>query len=239
MREVGAEIRRLREQRGWTGAQLAVYAGMAPSAVSQIETGRRNPNTGSLAKIAKALDVEVVDLFPKAQAPRPLDEELIVSRAEIREWLHDRGHKSEEEFLEWARALGADTDDEEEVLQAIDDGVQELILKRSEILRALRKPDARKLLFPIPPGLSKTEIRDWLLKPPGRRELENEIRREYSSRVVALMNYSTQLFAEGKSSGYISHRHDRERHERLLEHRRKVLEERRRILEESYAEAVA
>jgi transcriptional regulator with XRE-family HTH domain len=71
MREVGAEIRRLREERGWTGAQLAVYAGMAPSAVSQIETGRRSPNTGSLAKIAKALEVEVVDLFPKGQASLP------------------------------------------------------------------------------------------------------------------------------------------------------------------------
>jgi transcriptional regulator with XRE-family HTH domain len=71
MREVGAEIRRLREERGWTGAQLAVYAGMAPSAVSQIETGRRSPNTGSLSKIAKALEVEVVDLFPKGQAPLP------------------------------------------------------------------------------------------------------------------------------------------------------------------------
>jgi transcriptional regulator with XRE-family HTH domain len=71
MREVGAEIRRIREGRGWTGAQLAVYAGMAPSAVSQIETGRRSPNTGSLAKIAKALEVEVVDLFPKGQASLP------------------------------------------------------------------------------------------------------------------------------------------------------------------------
>ena len=73
MREVGAEIRRLREGRGWTGAQLAVYAGMAPSAVSQIETGRRSPNTGSLAKIAKALEVEVADFFPKAEAQLPLD----------------------------------------------------------------------------------------------------------------------------------------------------------------------
>ncbi len=69
MREVGAEIRRLREGRGWTGAQLAVYSGMAPSAISQIETGRRSPNTSSLAKIARALEVEVVDLFPKVSAP--------------------------------------------------------------------------------------------------------------------------------------------------------------------------
>jgi transcriptional regulator with XRE-family HTH domain len=84
MKEVGTEIRRLREERGWTGAQLAVYAGMAPSAVSQIETGRRSPNTGSLAKIAKALGVEVVDLFPIGQAPLPLD------NAPSLEELHDK-----------------------------------------------------------------------------------------------------------------------------------------------------
>lgn len=73
MKEVGAEIRRKRQGRGWTGAQLAVYAGMAPSAVSQIETGKRSPNYGSLTKIARALEIEVVDLFPKAQSPLPLD----------------------------------------------------------------------------------------------------------------------------------------------------------------------
>ena len=71
MRVVGAEIRRRRQERGWTGAQLAVYAGMAPSAISQIETGRRSPNTGSLEKIAKALEVEVVDLFPLEQPRLP------------------------------------------------------------------------------------------------------------------------------------------------------------------------
>jgi len=71
MTEVGAEIRRLRQAQGWTGAQLAVYAGMAPSAISQIETGRRSPNAGSLDKIAKALKVEVVDLFPKARSSSP------------------------------------------------------------------------------------------------------------------------------------------------------------------------
>ena len=76
MREVGAKIRRLREGRGWTGAQLAVYAGMAPSAVSQIETGKRSPNTGSLAKIARALEVELADLFPKAPSGSSLEPSL-------------------------------------------------------------------------------------------------------------------------------------------------------------------
>jgi hypothetical protein len=91
----------------------------------------------------------------------------------------------------------------------------------------------------MPTGLSREETKRWLLKPPGRWDLVNELRREYVRRELALTNYSMQLFAEGKASSYLSHRHDPERHKLLLEHRHKVREERRRILEERYAEAVA
>jgi transcriptional regulator with XRE-family HTH domain len=68
---VGAQIRRLRKAKGWTVAQLAVYADMSPSAVSQIETGRRNPTAASMLKLAEALEVEVRDFFPLEQAPLP------------------------------------------------------------------------------------------------------------------------------------------------------------------------
>jgi len=71
MSEVGPQIRRLRKAKGWTVAQLAVYAGMSPSAVSQIETGRRSPTAASLEKLAEALEVGVVDLFPKGQPRLP------------------------------------------------------------------------------------------------------------------------------------------------------------------------
>ena len=74
MGEVGREVRRLREERGWGQAKLAVEAGMAVSGVSQIENGKRNPNSATLLKLARALGVEVADLFPKAQAPLPLDD---------------------------------------------------------------------------------------------------------------------------------------------------------------------
>lgn len=67
--DVGQEIRRLREQRGWSQAKLAVAAEMAVSGVSQIENGKRNLSTATLVKLARALDVEVADFFPKAEAP--------------------------------------------------------------------------------------------------------------------------------------------------------------------------
>jgi len=44
---------------------------MSPSAVSQIETGRRSPTAASMSKLAAALEVEVAALFPLAQAPLP------------------------------------------------------------------------------------------------------------------------------------------------------------------------
>lgn len=50
---------------GLTGAQLAAKAGMAPSAVSQIETGKRSPSAASIVKLAGALGVPEGDLFPR------------------------------------------------------------------------------------------------------------------------------------------------------------------------------
>ena len=71
---IGEEVRRQREQLGLTGAQLAARAGMAPSAVSQIETGKRTPSSTSVIKLAAALNVAPGDLYPKAQAPLPLED---------------------------------------------------------------------------------------------------------------------------------------------------------------------
>ncbi len=69
MTHVGKEIRRLREEKGWSQAKLGVESGLGPSGISQIETGRRNPSAASLQRIAEALGLEVRDLFPLGQAP--------------------------------------------------------------------------------------------------------------------------------------------------------------------------
>jgi len=49
-------------------AELAVAIGTGPSAISEIENGKRNPNSTTLLKLAHALEVEVAELFPKVQA---------------------------------------------------------------------------------------------------------------------------------------------------------------------------
>jgi transcriptional regulator with XRE-family HTH domain len=69
--ELGSEIRRLREEHGWTQNQLSVYAGVSQPTVNQIETGKRNPSTATVVKVAEALGVGASDLFPKAPAPSP------------------------------------------------------------------------------------------------------------------------------------------------------------------------
>src|SRR5215210_4763141 len=71
MSGVGKEVRRLREAKGWSQAKLAVETVMAVSGISQIENDRRNPNSATLTKLAKALEVEVADLFPLEQPRLP------------------------------------------------------------------------------------------------------------------------------------------------------------------------
>jgi transcriptional regulator with XRE-family HTH domain len=68
MSGVGEEVKRLRQAKGWTQEQLAVYAGSSQPTVNLLEAGKRNPSAATLEKLARALEVEVVDLFPKASA---------------------------------------------------------------------------------------------------------------------------------------------------------------------------
>lgn len=79
------EVRRLRQQREWNQAELAFHAGLAPSVISEIETGKRDPSAGTLRKLASALEVDVPELFErtaplKVQAPLPFDEESAEQR---------------------------------------------------------------------------------------------------------------------------------------------------------------
>ena len=68
MSRVGEEVKRLRLAKGWTQEQLAVYAGSSQPTVNLLEAGKRNPSAATLDKLARALEVDVVDLFPKASA---------------------------------------------------------------------------------------------------------------------------------------------------------------------------
>lgn len=71
---IGERLRRLRQERGWTQNVLGYHAGRAPSVISQVETGKREPELSTVKALAGALGVDwrfllLGDEFPKAEAP--------------------------------------------------------------------------------------------------------------------------------------------------------------------------
>lgn len=56
---VWTTLRNLREARDWTRAELARRAGMHPATVGQIEAGRVAPYPVQVAKLARALGVDL------------------------------------------------------------------------------------------------------------------------------------------------------------------------------------
>jgi ribosome-binding protein aMBF1 (putative translation factor) len=64
--ELGRTVRALREQRGWSQAQLAAAAGMTQSAVARFEAGGTVPSLRILDRLAQALDAELtVQVTPR------------------------------------------------------------------------------------------------------------------------------------------------------------------------------
>ncbi len=62
-KDVGFKIRQLREERGLTQEQLAALADLHRAYIGQIERGEKNIGLVNLEKIAKALTVDIRDLF--------------------------------------------------------------------------------------------------------------------------------------------------------------------------------
>ena len=60
---VGHNIRRIRKQSSYSQARLAQLAGISQPWICRIETGDEDPTLASVARIARALRVEVAELF--------------------------------------------------------------------------------------------------------------------------------------------------------------------------------
>lgn len=61
---IGARVRTIREENGWTMAELALRGGLAPAVVTDIEDGLRLPTIELLYRLASALDVAPGELLP-------------------------------------------------------------------------------------------------------------------------------------------------------------------------------
>jgi transcriptional regulator with XRE-family HTH domain len=205
---IGEEVRRRREALGLTGAQLAARAGLAPSAVSQIETGKRSPTSMSVMKLAAALGIEAGELYPKkAQAPLPLEQPLTTS-PEVREWLREQGAKfallTKEEFSELVLSMDVDTNGED-LLDDIERLVGEITEEDLSVERALMREFAQGgELFPnTPPGP------DLVKRASSRHKAVLRMRRalanEYQILRRSLMNYSMRLYEAGRTSDFLVH----------------------------------
>jgi len=62
-KQVGFNIRRIREERGLSQEKLAALADLHRAYVGQIERGEKNIGLKNLEKIAKALNVKIKDLL--------------------------------------------------------------------------------------------------------------------------------------------------------------------------------
>ena len=60
---LGARIKALRKQRGWSQEQLAERVGISTQYVSNIERGKENPTLDMLLRLAGALKVSPAEMF--------------------------------------------------------------------------------------------------------------------------------------------------------------------------------
>lgn len=63
-KEIGEDIKKIREKSGQTQVQVAVDAGINSSYYSKIERGEVNPSLEVFFKIIKALKVKSSDILP-------------------------------------------------------------------------------------------------------------------------------------------------------------------------------
>ena len=59
----GCRIERLREQRGWSRAQLGGASGLTLELLEQIERGELSPTLSTLRRLAGALKLQLSELF--------------------------------------------------------------------------------------------------------------------------------------------------------------------------------
>jgi transcriptional regulator with XRE-family HTH domain len=60
---VGYNIRRIRNERGWTQEKLSIRSKLSYEYVNRLENGRVNVSLDTLEKIAKCLNVQLVEFL--------------------------------------------------------------------------------------------------------------------------------------------------------------------------------
>lgn len=88
MKNVGKNIRRLRQKKGWTLVQIADKVQVSVPAFSKIETGPTDINMSRLKQLAEIFEVSILDiLYDEGENPQ---EELIVAANVLREQIQEK-----------------------------------------------------------------------------------------------------------------------------------------------------
>lgn len=62
---IGAELKKIRKQKGYNQSDLAQKIGLERTSITNIETGRQKATVSVLYRICELFDIEVSDLLPK------------------------------------------------------------------------------------------------------------------------------------------------------------------------------
>jgi len=68
---MGTRIRELREKRGWSQEVLAELSGLNRSYIGALERAEHNVGIRNIATVAKALEVEIAQLFKRKEQKKP------------------------------------------------------------------------------------------------------------------------------------------------------------------------
>lgn len=112
LQDKGQKLKELRKEKGWSVRKLAQKVGVSKSTVSDVELGKRKPTANYLIKVAKALNIDEIELLEwygyLEPSPPGLDQKLErVAREFDTLFLDHLGELSEEskksliDFLEY------------------------------------------------------------------------------------------------------------------------------------------
>ena len=127
-----------------------------------------------------------------------------MDRPEVREWLASCGHMSPNEFSEYVENLDLAID-EKGWPRGLERAIADLRRTRDRLTEELRKYATQKALFPLRTGLPTSEERVKEALRPAREagKLRAEVRFEYLTREVDIINYGRRLHAEGVTQGHL------------------------------------
>ncbi|MBE3586625.1 MAG: helix-turn-helix transcriptional regulator [Thermoanaerobacter sp.] len=65
---LGHNLKKIRQDKGLSQLKLSKLSGVAQSSISEIESGKSNPNISTLRKLASVLEISLDELLGKPKA---------------------------------------------------------------------------------------------------------------------------------------------------------------------------